>query len=110
MDWRFGWAMLGLALLAAGASAQEAGQIVGVVHDQSGAGVPGARVNATEAGTGLVRTATSGSDGSYVLPNLRPTGYIVTTEASGFRSFRDADVQLQATQSLTLNINLEVGA
>src|SRR5262245_50680311 len=104
MKKRWGWAVLALALMTGSASAQEAGQIVGAVHDQTGAVVPGAKVTATEAGTGLVRTALSGSDGSFVLPNLRPTGYIISTEASGFRMFRENDVQLLANQSLTLNI------
>src|SRR5437879_4142514 len=89
---------------------QEAGQIVGSLHDQTGAVIPGAKVTATEAGTGLARTATTGSDGAYILPNLRPTSYVLSAEAAGFRSFRQTDVQLLANQSLTINIGMEVGA
>ena len=90
--------------------AQEAGQISGSVRDQTGAVVPGAKVTATEAGTGLARSATTSSDGAYILPNLRPTSYVLTTEAAGFRAFRQSDIQLLANQSLTINISLEVGA
>ena len=100
-------AMLGLGI---SIYAQESGQISGVLHDQSGAVVPGAKVTATEAGTGLSRTATSATDGSYLLPNLRPTTYILSTEASGFRAYRQADVQLLANQSLTINIAMDVGS
>jgi hypothetical protein len=100
-------AMLALAL---SISAQESGQISGVLHDQSGAVVPGAKVTATETGTGLSRTATSGSDGTYLLPNLRPTTYTLTAETTGFRAYRQTDVQLLANQSLTINIAMDVGA
>lgn len=91
-------------------SAQESGQISGVLHDQSGAVVPGAKVTATEAGTSLSRSTTTSTDGSYLLPNLRPTSYIVTAEAAGFRAYRQSDVQLLANQNLTLNIAMDVGA
>ncbi|HZS52439.1 MAG TPA: carboxypeptidase-like regulatory domain-containing protein, partial [Bryobacterales bacterium] len=103
-------ALFALVLLSADAVAQEAGQIVGTVRDQSGAVIPNATVTATEAGTGFVHTAVSGNDGNYVLPNLRPTTYVISAEAQGFRAFRQTDVRLQANQSLTINIAMEVGA
>src|SRR5712691_6949080 len=103
-----GLALLGL--LAAVAVAQESGQILGAVHDQTGALVPGVKVTATEAGTGLARTASTGAGGDFVLPNLRPTTYIITAEAASFRAFRQTGVELLANQSLTLNIGIEVGA
>ena len=90
--------------------AQQAGQIVGVLADSSGAVVPGATVKATEVGTTFVRSAVAGVDGAYVLTSLRPTKYEITAEAAGFRSFRRTGVELLANQSLTLNIQLEVGA
>jgi len=99
-----------LFLSSLGLFGQESGQIVGSLHDQTGAVIPGAKVTATEVGTGLARTATSSNDGAYVLPNLRPTSYILTAEAGGFRVFRQTGVQLLANQSLTINIGMEVGA
>jgi len=97
-------------LLAASASAQEAGQIVGNVRDASGGVIPAVKVTATEAGTGFAFSTTSGTNGDYVLPNLRPTVYTISAEAPGFHAFRQTDVQLQANQSLTINIAMEVGA
>src|SRR5260370_40741467 len=97
-------------VLAVSISAQESGQISGVLHDPSGGVVPGAKVTATETGTGISRTATSGTDGSYLLPNLRPTIYTLSAEVTGFRAYRQADVQLLANQSLTINIAIAVGA
>jgi hypothetical protein len=95
---------------AAAAFAQQAGQIVGTVHDSSGSVIPGAKVTGTEVGTGFAVTTTAGSTGDYVLPNLRPTIYTITATATGFRTFRQADVLLEANQSLTVNIVMEVGA
>ncbi|MEX2304162.1 MAG: carboxypeptidase-like regulatory domain-containing protein [Bryobacterales bacterium] len=97
-------------LFAIGGLAQQAGQIVGRVTDSSGAVVSGAAVNITEVATGFSRSTTTGEAGQYVFPNLRPAGYELTAEASGFRLYRRTGLELQVSQSLTLNIELQVGA
>jgi len=89
---------------------QQVGQIAGVVTDSSGGVVPGAAVKAIEVATAFERTTVAGSDGRYVLPSLRPTQYEITAESSGFRPFRRSGIELLASQSLTLNITLELGA
>ncbi len=99
-----------LAAFAGNAMAQQSGQIVGSVRDSSGAVVPGATVTVTETGTGFSRSTVTGADGHYVLPNLRPTEYVITSESAGFRKFSQSGVELLANQSLTVNITLEVGA
>src|SRR5215813_11418497 len=96
-------------ILTAYGLAQQAGQIVGSVTDGKGEAVAGATVKALEVGTGFARNVVTDSDGRYVLPALRPTQYEIMVEASGFRSFRRAGVELLANQSLTINIALEVG-
>src|SRR5262249_7165688 len=96
-------------ILTAYGLAQQAGQIVGSVTDGKGEAVAGATIKALEVGTGFARNVVTDSDGRYVLPALRPTQYEITVEASGFRSFRRAGVELLANQSLTINIALEVG-
>src|SRR5438874_13635217 len=50
------------------------------------------------------------SKGQFVFPYLRATVVVIAAEANGFRRFRESSVELQANQSLTLNITLEVGA
>jgi hypothetical protein len=86
------------------------GQIVGRVTDSSGAVVTGAAVTITEVATGFSRSTTTGESGQFVFPSLRPTQYEIAAEAAGFRAFRQTGVQLDASQSLTLNIELQVGA
>lgn len=99
-----------LTLLAGGvALGQQAGQIVGVVSDASGAALPGIAVKVTEVSTGFARSTVTTTDGRYVLPALRPTKYDLSAEATGFRTFRHVGIELLANQSLTLNLTLEVG-
>jgi len=97
-------------LLSINVLGQESGLITGVVSDSSGAVVPGATIKAVEVSTGFVRTATSDGDGRYMFPNLRPTQYELVVENAGFRTYRRSGIELLASQSLTLNIGLEVGA
>src|SRR5262245_54263343 len=87
-------------LLAADAFGQQAGQITGSVRDAKSEAVAGATVKAVEVGTGFSRTVVTDSDGRFVLSALRPTQYEITVEASGFRSYRRAGVELLANQSL----------
>jgi hypothetical protein len=96
-------------LLVGQTKAQESGQIIGTVKDQSGAVIPNVTITATESGTNLSRTAVSNSSGEFELRSLRPTTYAVSAEAAGFKKVTDSNVRLEANQSLTLNLALELG-
>ena len=89
----------------AGASAQ----ISGLVSDPSGALVPNAKVTATHAATGLVRTTLSGPDGLYVIPNLPVGSYKLEVQASGFETYVQTGILLQVSDTVTINITLRVG-
>jgi hypothetical protein len=92
------------------ARAQGLGRISGTITDPSGAEIPSAIVTVTEMGTGFTRSVTTSGDGHYVIPELRPAVYSVTVQAEGFRRFAQTGVTLQADQSATLNVKMEVGA
>jgi len=62
--------LTGLILFGAAAFGQSTAQINGTIKDASGGAVPGAEVKATQTATGVSRTATSGPNGAYILPNL----------------------------------------
>ncbi len=98
-----------LGLFVGHAYAQEAGQINGVVADNSGGVIPGVTVFAVESGTGISRDTITGANGRYSFPSLRPTTYEIRAELAGFRTQRRTDVVLQANQNLTMNITLELG-
>ena len=90
--------------------AQGLGSIVGRVTDPSGAAVASAKVTATEGGTGFSRSATSDSEGLYIIPSLHPATYDVSVEAAGFSISKQPGISLLADQTLTVNITLKLGA
>lgn len=92
------------------ASAQQTGQLNGIVVDNTGGVVPGASVKVTETNTGFSRDTVSGADGRYSFTSLRPAVYDITAELTGFRTYSRKAVQLQANQNLTINVSLEVGS
>jgi hypothetical protein len=90
--------------------AQATSQIQGTVQDATGSGVPGAEVKATQVDTGTVRSATSGADGGYVLPNLPLGPYRVEVTKAGFATYIQTGLVLQVDTSPTVDIQLKLGA
>ena len=84
-------------------------QLSGVVVDSSGAAVPGAKVIAQQTDTQQQRSTLSGSDGSYVLPNLPVGPYQLEVQASGFTSYVQRGIRLEVSNQLTVNVTLQVG-
>jgi hypothetical protein len=91
------------------ASAQTAATVSGTVHDASNAVLPGVTVTARSGETGLVRTAVTGPEGRFVLPQLPPGTYEIRAELAGFKPHIRPQVVLAVAQSLGLNITLQVG-
>src|SRR5262249_25061000 len=82
---------------------QTTGSIGGVMQDQTGALIPGVEVTAEQAGTGIKRSAATSETGVYVL-SLLPVGhYTVTFALAGFRTVINRDIQVNATEKITLN-------
>src|SRR5215469_479982 len=85
-------------------------QISGAVKDSTGLPVTGATVQVTQTATALVRTATSGADGSYVFSNLPIGPYLLEITKSGFSKFVQSGILLQVDSSPTIDAVLKVGA
>ena len=85
-------------------------QIGGEVADPNGASVPGATVRATQTDTNFVRTATTGADGAYVLPNLPVGPYRLEVQANGFKTYTQRGIVLQVNTNPTIKIALELGS
>ena len=62
------------------------GTILGTVTDTSGAAIGGATVVVKNVDTGLSRTVTTSTDGSYSVPELPIGNYTVTVENAGFKT------------------------
>ncbi len=89
--------------------AQGLGSIAGRVTDPAGASVAGAQARATQEGTGFSRTATTDTEGLYVIPSLQPATYTLTVEAKGFSTSKESAITLLADQTLTVNVGLKLG-
>jgi len=77
------------------------GSIRGQVVDPHGDMIAGAKVTAKSATTGLVREATSGTDGAYVLAELPVGLYTVTAESPGLSP---------VGQNVVVNVGLDTTA
>src|SRR5439155_1404250 len=86
------------------------GTIRGVVTDQSGAVIAGATVTITNNSTGIAKTTTTATDGSYEVIQLpAPSTYTVKVEAKGFKIFEAHTVPLGVGKVYVLNIQMEIG-
>jgi hypothetical protein len=104
-------ALLVLGLLPARSSAQAVNnaQIHGVVTDSTSAVVPGAQITARQTDTGRAQSTTSGSDGSYLLPDLPVGQYTLEISAPTFNKYVQTGIVLQVGQNVQVNVMLNVG-
>jgi hypothetical protein len=97
-----------LALLTpAAALAQTTGTITGIVSDANGGPLPGTAVTATNAATGLARTATASAEGRFTVAGLPVGDYLVRAELAGFRSAVQR-VQVTVAETLSTSFAMEV--
>jgi hypothetical protein len=92
-----------------GQAQERFGGLSGLVTDSSQAAVPGATITITNKQSGAVRSAVSGPDGSYRVPDLEPGRYTVVVELSGFQKVSNDDVLVLLGRTFTLNARLTVG-
>ncbi len=98
-------------LAAAHVGAQDpTGTIEGTVTDKTAATVAGARVVATNLDTGLTRDTIASSAGLFRLPLLPPGRYSVTVEAPQFATLVRQPIQVNVSQTVRLDLNLDVAS
>jgi hypothetical protein len=99
-----------LALLAAGGVAfgqSTKGSVTVTVVDDSGAGIPGASVEASSDQTLGSRTGVTGADGVAILQGLDPaSNYVVTTTMDGFNGARNENILVKAGQNTPIQVTL----
>src|SRR5947209_2058945 len=100
--------VLGLLLcgLSISAFAQSLGALKGQVADETGAVIPGAKVTAAGPG-GVVKSATTISDGTYTLTGLASGDWTVQASSPGLTQQSPAKVSVN-TGTQTLNLVLRV--
>src|SRR5215467_5358308 len=106
-----GFALFLILLAAAGLcfGQTQTARLQGIVHDASGAVVPGAKVVAVNNLTNENSEATSNETGVYVLPVLRPGTYTLTVESAGFSKMSVKGVELAVSANVTQDVTLEIG-
>ena len=104
------WLMFICLCVALPAAAQKiTGTIQGVVTDSQSAVIANATVTVTQAATGESRTVTTGSQGTFSVPDLDVGVYDVTIKAPNFKTFASKHVELDASSIATINAVLQVG-
>ena len=107
------FALLGFGLLLFGgpswAQLGNAGSVEGVVKDQSGSSVPGAKVEIANPVSGFHREATTDTDGSFRFVNVPFNPYHLVVTANGFNSYTQ-DVDVRSTVPTNVPVSLQVGS
>ena len=101
---------LGWAATQAAAQTTGEGAIVGTVKDSTGALIANAKITATNNATGRATVRMSSSSGFFTEAPLPAGTYTVQVEASGFKTFVQQNLILDALQTLGFNPVLTVGA
>ena len=88
---------------------KDAGAIVGLVRDPSGAVVTGAKVTVSDADRGIQLKLSTNDAGEYVASPLKIGHYTVTVEKQGFKKEVAGPVQVNIQDRVGLDIKLEPG-
>jgi hypothetical protein len=87
------------------------GTLTGTVRDQSGGVLPGVTVEASSpALIEKARAAVTDGAGQYRIPGLNPGTYSLTFTLSGFNVVRREGIELSGTATLTIPVDMRVGA
>ena len=86
------------------------GTITGVIQDNTGAVIPGAKVTLTSTDNGLVLQSTADSSGIYNFSPIKIGNYSVSATAPGFETTTQEHVHLDVQQRLNVVVALKPGA
>ncbi len=82
----------------------------GVIHDPSGAVIPGASITVTNIETGVHTTVVSAADGNFVAQFLLPGRYQVSVEKQGFKKTIRQGITLLVGDTIRIGFTLQVGS
>src|ERR1039458_8033367 len=107
---RFFLLPLFLLLACVGVWAQANSEVTGIVTDQTGAVVAGAKITLTDPGTGEVHTTASGGTGLYDIGGLNPGNYNLKITTKGFETFAQNGIVVNVSATARVDVKLTVGA
>ncbi|MBV8894864.1 MAG: carboxypeptidase regulatory-like domain-containing protein [Acidobacteriaceae bacterium] len=88
----------------------ETAEVLGTIHDASGAAVRGASVTLKNEGTAVEKKTTSDESGLYDFFDVSPGRYTVTAELTGFQTFQTTGVVVDVSARQRVDISMQVGA
>jgi hypothetical protein len=97
-------------LTCVGVFAQANSEVAGIVTDQTGAVVAGAKIVLTDPATGASKTVTSGATGLYDITGLNPANYNMKIAAKGFESFAQTGIVVNVSMTVRVDVKLTVGS
>jgi hypothetical protein len=86
------------------------GTIVGIIKDPGEGFVTGAQIALTNLDDNSIRSASADDNGTFQFTNLKPGKYQLTVQANGFSEYQAASVELEARQSLRLDLTLKLAS
>ncbi len=89
---------------------KDAGAIVGLVRDSSGAVVADAQVTVTDVDRGTKVVLTTSGAGEYVASPIRIGRYTVTVDKQGFKKAVAGPVQVNVQDRVSIDLQLQLGA
>ena len=99
-----------LVFACAGLYAQANSELTGIVTDQTGAVIPGAKVVLTDPATGFTKATESGPTGLYDFNGLNPANYNLKVTAKGFESFAQNGIVVNVSATFRQDVKLTIGA
>jgi hypothetical protein len=88
----------------------ETAEVLGSVHDGSGAVIPQANVTLINQDTGIQAKTTSDESGNYSFVNVKVGRYSIVVEHAGFTKFTTSNVVVNVNARQRVNVTLQVGA
>ncbi len=88
----------------------ESAEVLGTVHDESGAIIAGATVTLTSLETGIQSRSATDSSGDYYFLNVKVGRYSLTVEKEGFAKLTTTDVRVDVNARQRVDATLQVGA
>ncbi len=85
------------------------GSIIGHVTDPAAAAIPGVEVIATNPSTGVATRVATDEQGIFRLLYLTPGSYDLAFQRQGFSGLRRTEIVLRSNDTLTVDIQLQVG-
>jgi len=99
-----------LVLASVAVFAQANSELTGIVTDQTGAVVTGAKISISDPSTGATKTTVSGATGLFEIPGLNPANYNLRATAKGFETFAQNGIVVNVSSTVRVDVKLTVGS